>query len=338
MVNIVDLVGGTTLDISLLIHNMSKNIILNLSDCYAIGDTLSATPTIKKLYNSYGKKIYVATHFPEIFENNPYIEKVYNSKIINVDYLKDEFITHTTFDILGKSTERDVEYKHSVIDIRQYHAVSLGFMLTPDEMSCDYYPKPYEPIEGLPEKYVLIHPVQTWPNRTWPADKWMLLTKQLNDLNISVVSVGKDGSEKGFFTIDKPTFNFDIKNGLNLMNKTTLSQAWHLINKSLCFITMDSGLLHLAGTTDSEIIMLGSSIKPEYRIPYRNGSQNYKTSYILGGCNLHCCSDMKYSVKEWGNIQSVPPLIGCLENKETFECHPSVTQVLNKVLEKIYNR
>jgi ADP-heptose:LPS heptosyltransferase len=204
-------------------------------------------------------------------------------------------------------------------------------MLSPDEMECNYYPKDYEPIENLPEKYVLIHPVQTWPNRTWSSSNWIKLTKKLNDLDISVVSIGKDSSEKGFFNVNKPTFNFDIKNGLNLMNKTSLSQAWHLIDKSLCFVTMDSGLLHLAGTTDSEIIMLGSAIKPEFRKPYRQGSQDYKLSYVLGGCDLHCCSDMKHSVKEWGNIQGVPPLINCLENKKTFECHPGVDSVIELI-------
>lgn len=67
--------------------------------------------------------------------------------------------------------------------------------------------------------------------------------------------IGKDSSEKGFFNIYKPTFNFKIKDGLNLMNKTSLSQDWHLIDKLLCFVTMDSGLSHLADTTDVEIII-----------------------------------------------------------------------------------
>jgi hypothetical protein len=94
---------------------------------------------------------------------------------------------------------------------------------------------------------------------------------------------------------------------------------------------MDSGLLHLAGTTDSEIIMLGSSIRPEFRLPFRNNSQTYKQYYVSGICKLACASDMKHGVKEWGNIQGVPPLIGCLENKPSFECHPTVHTVLHKI-------
>jgi hypothetical protein len=43
-------------------------------------------------------------------------------------------------------------------------------------------------------------------------------------------------------------------------NKTSLSQAWNILNKSTCVVTMDSGILHLAGTTDTHILQLGSSI------------------------------------------------------------------------------
>jgi ADP-heptose:LPS heptosyltransferase len=312
-----------------------KKICLDLSEAKAIGDTLCSTPVLRKLHQSYDSKVTVVTNFPELFKNHPLVEKVYHSNSVNLDFINSNFITHNSFYENGQKNSRGVEFKHNRIDIRQYHAIKLGFMLTKDEMSIDYIPDEYEPIKGLPEKYVLIHPVQNWPSRTWDAVKWMELSKKLNDHNISVISVGKDSSEVGFFNVKKPIFNFEIKNGLNLMNKTTLSQSWHLINKSLCFVTMDSGLLHLAGTTDSEIVQLGSSINYEFRAPYRNNSQEYKYHYVGGGCSLFCGSDMKYGVKEWGDIQGVPPLINCLENKSTFECHPSVDQVFNKILEII---
>ena len=31
-------------------------------------------------------------------------------------------------------------YKHNAMDIRQFHAINLGFMLTKDEMSMDFFP------------------------------------------------------------------------------------------------------------------------------------------------------------------------------------------------------
>ena len=312
-----------------------KKICLDLTEAKAIGDTLCSTPVLRKLYDSYNSKIIVVTDFPELFKNNPLVEKVYQSSSINRDFINSNFISHNSFYENGQKNNKGIEFKHNRIDIRQYHAIKLGFMLTKDEMELDYIPDTFEPINKLPDKYVLIHPVQNWPSRTWDAVKWMELTKRLNEQNISVVSIGKESSEVGFFNVKKPIFNFEIKNGINLMNKTTLSQSWHLIDKSMCFITMDSGLLHLAGTTDSNILQLGSSINKEFRAPYRNGSQDYKYHYVGGGCSLFCGSDMKYGVKEWGDIQGVPPLINCLENKPTFECHPSVDQVINKILEII---
>lgn len=314
-----------------------KPICLDLSLCNGLGDTLAATPVIRKLHSSYSKKITLITKFPELFKNNSNVEKTYSPNSVNIDFFKQNYIYHNSFHNIGQKNQFGVEIKSNTIDIRQHHAVQLGFTLFKDEMHMDYIAEDYTPIKDLPAKYVLIHPVQTWPSRTWSAENWMLLTKMLNDSNISVVSVGKDSSETGFFNIDKPVFNFEIENGLNLMNNTELSQVWHLISKSACFVTMDSGLLHLAGTTDSEIIMLGSSIRPELRAPFRNGSQDYKFHYILGGCSLFCASDMKYGVKEWGTIQGVPPLPYCLENKPTYECHPTVFDVYNKIINLIEN-
>jgi ADP-heptose:LPS heptosyltransferase len=307
-----------------------KDVCIDVLGCRALGDTLSVTPTLRKLYNSYGKKISVATHHKDLFLNNPYVDNIFDEI---TDEIRENYEVFVSFNV--EYYPNGICYKHNAMDIRQFHAINLGFMLSKDEMEMDYIPKPIDAIEGLPEKYVLIHPVQNWDSRTWDAKKWQMLTKLLNERGIAVVSIGKDSSELGGSNVDKPVFNFKIDLGLNLMNNTDMDQAWYLIQNSICFITMDSGLLHLAGTTDAEIIQLGSSINPEFRSPYRKGSQNYKYHYVSGGGGLHCASDMKYGVREWNTIQGVPSLVNCLEGKETFECHPTIFSVYNKVLEMV---
>lgn len=311
-----------------------KPICLNLEECNGLGDLISATPTIKKLYESYGQKVTVLSKMPELFKLNPYVEKSYKAASVDKGYFMDNYIMHNSFYLVGKKDERGVEMKYNMMDIRQFHAVHLGFMLRQDELECYYTPTDALTIDNIPEKFVLIHPVTTWATRTWSLENWVELTKRLNDMGIAVISTGKDSSETGFFNVDKPVFDFPIQNGLNLMNKSSIADCWHLMNKALAFVTMDSGLLHLAGTTDVFIIQLGSSIAPEFRAPYRKGSQQYKQVYVGGSCPLFCGSDMKYGVKEWGNIQGVQPMIKCLENKPTFECHPSVDQVL-EVIKKL---
>jgi ADP-heptose:LPS heptosyltransferase len=309
-----------------------KDVCLDIRSSRALGDTLCSTPTLRKLYYTYGKKISVITTYPEIFEKNPYVDKIFNEDTNPFpEELRDNYEVFDSFNI--GYLPNGICYKHNAMDIRQFHAVNLGFMLTKYEMGLDFTPDEFQPIENLPEKYVLIHPVQNWESRTWDPKKWQLLTKLLNERGIAVISIGKDANELGSTTLEKPVFNFPIDLGLNLMNKTTLSQTWWLIENSMCFITMDSGLLHLAGTTDAEIIQLGSSINPEFRAPYRNNTQEYKYHYVVGGCGLNCASDMRYGVREWNSIQGVPSLVDCLERKETYECHPSIFAVYNKVLE-----
>lgn len=308
-----------------------KPVCLNLSECNGLGDLISATPTIKKLSNSYNQKILVLSKQPELFKNNPYVEKSLKYDSVDIEYINEKYVVHNSFYNVGKKNDRGVEYKHNMIDIRQFHAIHLGFTLTPNEMDCFYQPTSELKHEIPFKNYVVIHPVKTWENRTWDAVKWMKLTERLNMVSIPVISLGKDSDETGFFNVQKPVFNFEIKHGLNLMNKTSISDCWHIINNAKFIVTMDSGLMHLAGTTDTQIIQLGSSINPYFRAPFRKGRQDYKYSYVSGKCNLMCCSDMKYGVKEWGDIQGVAPLIKCLENKETYECHPEVDDVFNMI-------
>lgn len=310
-----------------------KPVCLNLSECNGLGDLICATPAIKVLSKSYGKPITVLSKMPELFKNNPSVEKSYKYSSVDVDFFAENYIIHNSFYNMGKKNERGIEYKHNRIDIRQMHAINLGFQLLPSEMDCFYLPTETATLE-VPPNTIVIHPVTTWASRTWSADKWMDLTKRLNVLGYYVISIGKDSSESGFFNVDKPVFNFEIENGLNLMNKTSISDCWNIINAAQLFITMDSGLLHLAGTTNTKIIMLGSSIHPYFRIPYRNGIHGHRIEYVKGSCNSFCASDMKHGIAEWGDIQGVPPLIGCLESKPTFECHPTVDTVM-QTLQKL---
>ena len=106
-----------------------KDVCIDVLGCRALGDTLAVTPTLRKLYNSYGKKISVATNQPEIFKNNPYVDNIFNE--ITND-IKNNYEVFVSFNI--GYHPNGVCYKHNAMDIRQFHAVNLGFMLTKDEI------------------------------------------------------------------------------------------------------------------------------------------------------------------------------------------------------------
>jgi len=314
---------------------MSKQVAICI-DTPALGDTLAAIPTLRKLSKAYESQLIVFSSKPFLFENHPLVSKALKLD----DPLRDDpslKVYRTFMPIVGKAYDlrgEQVEFRSSNMDIRQFHAVSLGFSLTQDEMEIDLYIERERDL-GIKD-YVIIHPTHTWPTRTWDQAKWQALVDRLNAEGIPVVAVGRDSHEVGTFSVDKPVMSLDIKLGVNLLNDPTNDPAelrWMMNHRARAIVTMDSGLLHIAGTTDVNIIQLGSSIDPKLRAPYRKGSQDYKYKYVGGGCDIFCSSNMKYNIKEHGTIQAIPPQIYCLENKPTFECHPSVDQTFNAVLD-----
>ena len=166
----------------------------------------------------------------------------------------------------------------------------------------------------------------------------IIFDTSLKEKNIFTVLVGAGYKEPVHVSLgDKPLTKecpmFDNYYGLDLTNKGSMGDMYWVMKGSECIVTMDTGPLHLASCTDSHIIQLGSAINPAFKRFYRNGDWKYKYHFLGGSCNLFCNTNLFYNVKEWGDINSVPPLLGCLENKPTFECHPQLKDVIDKVNE-----
>jgi len=300
----------------------------------SFGDTLASTPTLRYLSQSHNTKINVVTHSKTVFRGNPYINNLLSFEeyeIIN----KSDSIKYESFTFTGTLDNNGIEKKFSHIDTRQLHASDLGFQLLPEQLSYDFYPTSLELDVELPRDYVVLHTTTNWANRTWNDKNWAELIDWLRDNNIFTVLIGSGYREELHHSLgnalDKYCPIFQNLYGLDLTNQGTMSDMWWVINNAKCIVTMDSGPLHLAGCTNTHILQLGSAIHPYFRAPYRYGTQEYNYTYIGGTCNLFCNSNLSYNAKEWGHINAVPPMPGCLENKSTFECHPSVDRVKENI-------
>jgi ADP-heptose:LPS heptosyltransferase len=289
------------------------------------GDVLYSTPVLRYLSVCHNDKIDVETNFPIIFKNNPYVGKIYDTN-------QNEFLPggQEFYDCNGHNFE-DVQKQIRKMHLTDYWSTHLGFILTPEEKTINFYPDPID--IDLPEgDYIVISPSKTWECRTWDKEKWEKLTEMILKLGIKVVVTGKDIS---YGDDIKSSIEIDNPNVINLINKLNLSQLWHLVNNSLVTITMNAGLLPFAGTTDVNILELGGAINPAYRSPFRNGSQEYKHKFVGGSCKLFCQSDMKYNVigdqkiTRWDSFAAP----ACYEKKPTYECHTSVNAAFNGVLE-----
>ena len=174
----------------------------------ALGDTIASIPTIRKISKAYGTPITVFTSLPDLFQNHPCVKEAFPLNSSKEGYN----VLNTFAHIAGKTHDLNgnkVQFKYAHTDSRQYHALSLGFTLLPEEMETDLYIE--ENWEVNFKDYIVIHPTHTWPARTWSQDKWQDLIYELNNQNIPVIAIGKGSIEQGNIALYNKTV-MDINN------------------------------------------------------------------------------------------------------------------------------
>ena len=311
-------------------QNIKQQVVVLHSEV-GIGDNLAATPAIKKIYENYNQKVIVLTYIPFAFINNPYIEnivKIDNANYENIlsSYINDNYNVHHLFNLFGTNWR--------LVDHKQVCAYNSGFQLKENELDMEFYPDPLEKIENLPERFICINPSETEPERTWGYKNWQKFIDLIQE-HIPVVAIGKETYLDPFLA--KKFSNIQIKNGLNLLNhpsQNTLSQAYHIIDKSETFVTMNNGLYILSlCNLDNHITELATSWNTYY-YRKRKGIENYNLSYMRGSCHAECLANAKISIDQTGDTQILKSGI-CYLNKSTYECHPTPEQVYQSVLKTL---
>ena len=278
---------------------------------YGLGDTICSTPTIRKIAKEVNTKIKMISYFPEVFTNLPYVSESIDLKTIpNGDniHLSDENINCV---IYSEEKQMMLDMMHTMIDIRQYASIQCGFQLLNEEMDCDYIPTETFDI-NTPDEYIVVHPTTSWPIKTWDVNKWQELC---DNIDLPVISIGKNENRRDWsYKCNK------LNNVIDLTDQTSLDQTWHLLNNAKYIITADSGILHLAGTTDTDIVYIAMGKHHQLLAPYRHQSQDYKM-HIISNCNW-CLSNLNCYKKS---------LLNCIFNKTNETCQPSVDQVLEVI-------
>jgi hypothetical protein len=306
-----------------------KKQVLVLHSEVGIGDNLAATPTIKKMSEIYNQKIIILTYISSAFINNPYIEKIIQINN-NLNQLLDSF--DTNFDIHHLFNLMNTNWR--LIDHKQICAYNCGFQLKSNELDMEFYPDPFENIKNLPENFICINPSETEPERTWGHNNWQKFIELIQE-HIPIVAIGKETYLDSNLT--KKFSNIQIKNGLNLLNnpcQNTISQAYHIINKSKTFVTMNNGLYILSlCNLDNHITELSTSWDTSY-YRKRKGIENYNLSYVRGICQAECLANPKISIDQTNSTQILKSGI-CYLNKLTYECHPTPDQVYKSILKTL---
>ncbi len=80
------------------------------------------------------------------------------------------------------------------------------------------------------------------------------------------------------------------ENGINLLNKTSLRELVSIMANSIAVIGLDSGLIHLAGTTSVPIVCGFTNVAAEHRFPIRSD----KTIFIPIKPSVQCSHCQSY--------------------------------------------
>lgn len=224
----------------------------------AMGDVVWTTPVFKEMRSvGYAGNIVVATHYPEVFRNNPDI-----TWVVNPDGVKDIPRSTETWN-MDWSYER-ARKKHileaycDVIGLNYSSIARDNPILYPDADDLRWADGTVNRLccEGA-RGIVVIHAAAKSPDRIWQFTKWEALTTWLLSIGRVVVFVGTDGDFH-----PKPRNNV-----VDLVGCTTLLRTAALIEFADIFIGPDSGIANVAFSTNTPALVLYGMADPSTRLP-----------------------------------------------------------------------
>ena len=124
---------------------------------------------------------------------------------------------------------------------------------------------------------VLIHAARSWPNRTFDSGFWDTLAAALIARRFNVTFVG-NGMDYG----GPRSLGCD-----SAVGALSLHQTAGLIADAALIVGSDSGLLHVAGTTQTPIVGLYTCARAAYRIPFRPHVIGIDAKIECAGCLQH---------------------------------------------------
>lgn len=212
----------------------------------ALGDVVLTTPIVRRLKRENpDSEIHVQTTYPDVFRHSPHVARCWSPND-RPDY--DQLI------------ELDLVYERSplvhVVDAYMWEAFGDAIMIEPDEKRQElFYGKLRRPRNTTP--MVAVHAARAgWRSRTLPEKTWLEVCRLLKAASVRPLLVGAMRDElRG-------------SGHMGFHNSDILAQA-AAIARCDCFVGSDTGLLHVAGATDTPIVGVFTSVDPAWRLPYR---------------------------------------------------------------------
>lgn len=239
----------------------------------AMGDTIMLTPIVRELrLQNPDEYIGIKTFYPNVFDNNPYVDAASNSltkngeKIISLDGAYEKNFDIHPVDSYAKAVGVELSSKR----IELFHTDK-------DRTIIDNWWKNNVP-DNKP--VIVLHLGLTWvPVQTVVFDD--LIDKMHKEY--SFILVGQRNHSE-YYPKD-PSKVIDLT-----VSKFSIQQLSWLIEKADCYFGTDTGILHVAGTTSTPICCCFSFVNPECRKPFREHVK-FKGISATEYCDMSFCAE-----------------------------------------------
>lgn len=125
------------------------------------------------------------------------------------------------------------------------------------------------------------------PAKRWPAEKYADLSARfVEELRATVVVFGTEADQKAAATIQKKT----PKAIVDLCGKTSLGQALAVIKMCHCFVTNDSGLMHVGAALQTPLVAIFGSTDHTATGPFSSNSIVVRKELACSPCLKPDCS------------------------------------------------
>lgn len=229
----------------------------------SLGDVLNTTPVVHRLRREDPSAlIYVETLHSTAYRNSPHAD------MITAGSLVEDF-------------DRIIDLNGCFESNRRIHQVDTNMLRAFGDAEGDKtIVLQHNPIEFLAEidwgRVVVVHANVTWAQRTLPVAWW----------NEVLAALGKDG----WITVLTGTSkDLNVAGMVDMRDKLSLASQANLIARAKVFLSGSSGLVTVAGSTETAIVCMVSMTPWENWAPYRHGEVGWNTFPIRTSLTCYGC-------------------------------------------------
>ena len=298
----------------------------------AMGDVIAAAPVVKYIVENYYTdpstyKVVAKEMFRSLFWFIP------DSNFRNFEDKTNDWDIPKTWSIgvlnQKKNTDGTTRNTPKAIHLGQFAAFKLVDKLL-DKSLLNYVSLPTVDVSSYNvdfSKAVIIVSSYRDSSRMWKAEYILETAKWITSQGLIPVFIGKTDMNMDTHLIPKTSLPADVSAyGTDLRNKTTIPELATILGLAKAVIGLDSGPIHLAGTTSVPIVCGYTSVSAEFRIPIRENGVTYPVVASHLACN-HCESNWTSSF--WNYEDCYLGTNDCCEHMSADRFIECLKQILN---------